>query len=73
MIVAEEISEKVRRLPMHSQAKVLDFVEGLLSKNGGGNEVAEWGDFSLTQAMRGLEDDGMPEYTNADLKEKWLG
>jgi hypothetical protein len=30
-------------------------------------EVEEWNKFSLEQAMRGLEDDNVPEYTEADL------
>ena len=34
-------------------------------------EEKVWSDFSLTQAMRGLEDDDTPEYTEADLKEQW--
>jgi hypothetical protein len=28
-----------------------------------------WGDFSLTSAMRGMEDEEGPEYSAADLKE----
>ncbi len=30
-----------------------------------------WSDFSLKNAMRGLEDDNMPKYSLDDLKEKW--
>ena len=30
-----------------------------------------WNQFSLEQAMRGLENDNLPEYTEADLIEKW--
>lgn len=54
-----------------SQRKVLHFVELLLDKNGDETEEQEWSDFSFAQAMRGLEDDGMSEYTDADLKERW--
>jgi len=31
-----------------------------------------WSKFSLHQAMRGLEDDGVPEYLISDLKEKYI-
>ena len=34
-------------------------------------ENQSWNKFSLEQAMRGLEDDNLPEYTEADLIEKW--
>lgn len=71
MIVTEEISEKVQKLPRPSQEKVLRFVDLLLEKNGDASESQEWSDFSFAQAMRGLEDDGMYAYTDADLKERW--
>lgn len=35
------------------------------------SEVEEWRALSLEQAMRGLDDDNLPEYTEADLIEKW--
>ncbi len=38
-------------------------------KNNTENE--EWNQFSLEQAMRGLENDHLPEYTESDLIEKW--
>jgi len=34
-------------------------------------ENAEWSQFSLAQAMQGLENDSLPEYTERDLKQKW--
>ena len=34
-------------------------------------ENEEWNQFSLEQAMKGLENDNLPEYTEADLMEKW--
>ncbi|MEA5617965.1 hypothetical protein VB711_08965 [Cronbergia sp. UHCC 0137] len=34
-------------------------------------ENQEWNQFSLEQAMRGLENDHLPEYTEADIIEKW--
>lgn len=69
MIVAEQISDKVHKLPVASQKKVLHFVELLLDKNGRETNEEEWSDFSFAQAMR--EDDDMPEYTDDDLKERW--
>lgn len=71
MIVAEQISDKVHKLPVASQKKVLHFVEFLLDKNGGHTEEEVWSEFSFAQAMRGLEADDMPEYTDDDLKERW--
>ncbi len=71
MIVTDEITFKVRKLPRPSQEKVLHFVDLLLEKNDDANEDQEWSDFSFAQAMRGLEDDGMSEYTDEDLKERW--
>jgi hypothetical protein len=34
-------------------------------------ENEEWNKFSLEQAMRDLENDHLPEYTESDLIEKW--
>ncbi|MDB9492619.1 hypothetical protein PN478_19130 [Dolichospermum circinale CS-534/05] len=34
-------------------------------------ENQEWNQFSLEQAMRGLENYHLPEYTEADIIEKW--
>jgi protein-disulfide isomerase len=71
MIVTDEITVKVRKLPRPSQEKVLHFVDLLLESDGRADENQEWSDFSFAQAMRGLEDDGIAEYTDADLKERW--
>ena len=70
MIVTEQINGKLQQLPLTLQGEVLDFVEFLLHKNGDGEN--EWSEFSLSNAMRGLEDDDIPEYTEADLKETWV-
>ncbi len=74
MIVAEQIKSKIKGLPALYQREVLHFVEFLSQKAKRGEAETEgksWADFSLTQAMRDLEDDDTPEYTEADLKEKW--
>ncbi len=68
MTTAERITEMIRRLPPPVQQEVLDFAEFLAEKGGGD---AEWSGFSLDQAMRGLENEEIPEYSEADLKEKW--
>ncbi|MGH9819411.1 MAG: DUF2281 domain-containing protein, partial [Pyrinomonadaceae bacterium] len=61
MIVTEQINGKLQKLPLPLQEEVLDFVEFLLLKNDDAEKV--WSEFSLSQAMLGLENDGMPEYT----------
>lgn len=74
MVVTEQINSKLQRLPTLYQQEVLHFVEFLSQKAMRGEAETEeklWSDFSLTQAMRGLEDDDTPEYTEADLKEQW--
>ena len=69
MTVAEKIIQHVQGLPEDIQAEVLDFVESLESKAMVvKEEPAEWGGFSLSQAMRGLEpEDAL--YSTDDLKE----
>ncbi len=75
MVVTEQINSKLQKLPTLYQQEVLHFIEFLSQKamREGDAEIEEklWADFSLTQAMNGLEDDDTPEYTEADLKEKW--
>ena len=69
MTTAERINATLQQLPSSIQQEVLDFVEFLLKRQA--KDANEWNDFSLSQAMQGLEDDDMPEYGEADLKEKW--
>lgn len=74
MSVREQITEKIQNLPEDKQQEVLVFVEFLLQKSiqeDAKKEDQEWNHFSLDQAMKGLENDNLPEYTEADLKEKW--
>jgi hypothetical protein len=75
MIISEEINQKVEKLPVSIQLEVLDFVEFVAQKAekiNADEENRQWAEFSLNQAMKGLEDEDVPEYTEADLKEKWL-
>ncbi|MFH0787840.1 MAG: DUF2281 domain-containing protein, partial [Pseudomonadota bacterium] len=47
---------KVTNLPETEKAEVLDFIEYLKNK-AGKKERKEWTDFSLSSAMRGMEDE----------------
>jgi hypothetical protein len=77
MSTVERINEQTRMLPEVYQLEVLDFVEFLINKtmpkkeSDVRREEREWQNFSLSQAMRGIEDDDIPEYTESDLIEKW--
>lgn len=66
MIIEEKISESIRKLPPSLQQELLDFVDFLLIR-AERREMREWTDFSLTSAMRGMEDEE-PLYTLDDLK-----
>lgn len=70
MAVTEEIARRVRKLPEPMQAEVLRFVEDLLSRSEGADARPEdraWADLSLRSAMRGMEDEDGPQYSEADL------
>jgi hypothetical protein len=74
MEVAEKINKQVQRLPEQTQAEVLDFVEYLLTKTErvqAREEEQEWTQFSLAFAMRGIEEETEPEYTEGDLEERF--
>ena len=71
MVVAERIREHVQKLPEPLQQEVLDFVEFLLLKvarESVQQDELRWTDFSVTMAMRGMEDEDIPTYTTEDLK-----
>jgi hypothetical protein len=59
----------VKLLPELAQQEVLDFVDYLLQRSR--QEDVLWSKLSLRWALRGLEDEGWPEYGAQDLKEKW--
>jgi hypothetical protein len=74
MNVAEKINKQVQRLPEQTQAEVLDFVEYLLTKaeqKSAQEKEQDWTRLSLASAMRGMEKDPEPEYTEADLEESF--
>jgi hypothetical protein len=70
--VGDEISRRVLRLPEPLQAEVLRFVDYLLMRaqqDEARQEDQAWLSLSLRSAMRGLEGEGGPDYSEADLKE----
>ena len=72
MAVSDRIQQYVQRLPERMQSEVLTFVEYLLSKSEqeeAQQHERDWSSISLAFAMRGMEDENAPEYSEADLKE----
>ncbi len=67
MSIAEKITQDLQTLPQSVQVEVLDFVEFLKSKAVAG-EKADWSEFSLTQAMRGMESEPS-QYSEQDIRE----
>lgn len=71
MQITEEIHKNVQMLPGMFQAEVLDFVEYLLIKSKREitqQEEPDWESLSLYSAMRGMENEDVPNYTIDDLK-----
>jgi hypothetical protein len=74
MSTVERINQQVRKLPEPFLNEVLHFVEFLMTKPVPQNlrqEDLEWSHFSLSEAMRGLENEDGPTYDESDLKERW--
>ena len=74
MAIDERIQEHVEKLPAPFRAEVLDFVKYLLEKAKRESVLKErkpWSDFSLSSAMRGIEEEDEPAYTTSDLKVKF--
>jgi hypothetical protein len=69
MTTAERINKTLLKLATPFQQEVLDFVEFLAKKQLQGEK--EWSEFSIANAMKGLEEDGMAIYSESDLEEKW--
>ena len=72
MTLAERILAHIDNLPETYQAEVLDFVEFLENKSskleGDDEERRAWSRFSLSQALRGMEDE--PGYSEDDIQER---
>jgi hypothetical protein len=74
MSTVERINQQVQKLPEPLLSEVLHFVEFLMTKaipENARQEDLQWSQFSLSAAMRGLENENMPIYDESDLKEKW--
>jgi hypothetical protein len=74
MSIKQIIQDKIDTLSEKKQTEVLTFLNSLIESQheyDRQHENDEWSLFSLGQAMQGLEDDNLPEYTEQDLKEKW--
>ena len=74
MPVLDEITRRVQQLPEPLQVEVLRFADGLLEEAEHGTsreEAHEWAGLSLQSAMRGLDGEGEPDYSEADLRERY--
>ena len=69
MNVADAVYGKVKALPAASQREVLDFVDYLSQKLR--MEDTDSSGWSLSSALRGMEDERWPEYRDQDLTERW--
>jgi len=63
------LDELVCQLPPREQEEVRDFVEFLLTR--ARPDDASWSRLSLDRAVRGLEAEEWPEYTDSDFTERW--
>jgi len=73
MTTTEAILQHLKTLPNSAQREVLDFVQFLESRRKELPEREEdlvWSDFSLTSAMRGMENEETL-YSLADIKESF--
>ena len=74
MSIKQIIQDKIDILSEEKQTEVLNFLDSLIENQheyDRQQENDEWSQFSREQAMQGLEDVNLPEYTEQDLKEKW--
>ena len=69
MNLSEKILTTVASLPEAKQVEVLDFVEYLKLKTEN-EESSDWSSFSITSAMRGMENEDS-NYSVTDLKETY--
>ena len=69
MSLADKIINNVRALPESKQIEVLDFIEYLRAKTDRQEDTGR-SDFSLSSAMRGMENEESP-YSLNDLKESF--
>ena len=69
MKTLDQICDEMKTLPEEAQREVLDFVAFLKQKLR--KEDGRWTELSLTAALRGMEGDVWPEYSEQDFKERW--
>ena len=69
METVDRIYQEVKALPEPLQREVLEFVERLALRLR--QEDSDWSELSLQAALRGLENEPGPEYSERDFKEKW--
>lgn len=67
MTLVDQIQECAEKVAAPAQTEVLDFALYLLAKLER-QEVRDWENLSLANALRGMEDEGS-EYSLADLRE----
>ena len=68
MVARVSLEDLVKEMPEEMKVQVYNFARYLLEKHLREKDL-KWNEFSLTEAMRGLEE--KPLYTEADLKERW--
>jgi len=73
--IFEQIVNGIHTFPYQMQVEVLDFIGYLKNKlatEQERKEDVEWSHLSLTNALKDIDDENEEEYSEADLKEKWL-
>jgi hypothetical protein len=73
--IFEQITKEIQTFPYQMQIEVLDFIGYLKNKlaiKQGRIEEIEWSRFSLAKAVIDMEDEQTQDYSEEDLKEKWL-
>ena len=68
METKDKLEDLIRDLPKSLKEEVYDFVRFLVKKQLR-EELQEWNQFSLRQALEGLKQEEL--YTEADLKARW--
>jgi len=73
--IFEKIISGIHAFPYQMQVEVLDFIGYLKNKlalEQARMEELEWSHLSLTNAVKDIDDENEEEYSETDLKEKWL-
>ena len=68
MATSVPLEDLVKKIPEEMRIQVYDFASYLFKKRLREDDL-KWNEFSLREAVRGLEEE--PLYTEADLKERW--